>query len=112
TLEKNGKFKAEFFARRGIGYVNAEENKAFCKDKQGNKYVGRIPIDAIYTPIRRVKYNVEKTRVNENIDFDMLTLEVWTNGSILAKDAVSLASKFLIEHYQVVSTLNEVIQDQ
>lgn len=112
TLEKNGKFKAEFFARRGIGYVNAEENKAFCKDKQGNKYVGRIPIDAIYTPIRRVKYNVEKTRVNENIDFDMLTLDIWTNGSILAKDAVSLASKFLIEHYQVVSTLNEVIQDQ
>ena len=112
TLEKNGKFKAEFFARRGIGYVSAEENKTFCKDKQGNKYVGRIPIDAIYTPIRRVKYNVEKTRVNENIDFDLLTLEIWTNGSILAKDAVSLASKFLMEHYLVVSTLNEAIQDQ
>ena len=112
TLAEGGKFKARFFARRGIGYVNADENKMFCKDKAGNTIVDRIAIDAIYTPITKCNYVVEKTRVEDNVDFDKLTLEVWTNNSIKPTDAVSLASKFLIDHFDVVSKLNEAISNQ
>ncbi len=112
TLAEGGKFKARFFARRGIGYVNADENKIFCKDKAGNTIVDRIAIDAIYTPVTKCNYTVEKTRVEDNVDFDKLTLEVWTNDSIKPTDAVSLASKFLIDHFDVVSKLNEAIVSQ
>lgn len=109
TLSEGAKFKATFYARRGIGYVSADENKIFCKDASGNLIVTRIPVDAIYTPVTKVRYDVEKTRVDENVDFDKLTLEVWTNDSIKPDDAVSLASKFLVEHFEVVSKLNEMV---
>ncbi len=112
TLEEGGKFKARFFARRGIGYVGADENKIFCKDKQGNTIIERIAIDSIYTPITKCIYQVEKTRVEDNFDYDKVTLEVWSNDSIKPINAVSLASKFLIDHFNVVSTLNEVIANQ
>lgn len=113
TLEKGGKFKARFYARRGIGYVCAEENKAFCKDRSGNLITTRIAIDAIYTPVTKVRYTADKTRVDEDVDFDKLTMEVWTNKSIKPADAISLAAKFLQEHFEVVSHLNEiVIQEQ
>ena len=112
TLAEGGKFKARFFARRGVGYVNSDENKIFCKDKAGNTIVDRIAIDAIYTPITKCNYLVEKTRVEDNVDFDKLTLEVWTNNSIKPTDAVSLASKFLIDHFDIVSKLNEAIATQ
>ncbi len=108
NLSENGSIHAKFYARRGIGYVSADENKIFCKTAAGN-VITRIPIDAIYTPVTKVRYDVEKTRVDENVDFDKLTLEVWTNDSIRPEDAVSLASKFLIEHFEVVSKLNEMI---
>jgi DNA-directed RNA polymerase subunit alpha len=112
SLEKKARFKARFYARRGIGYVGAEENKIFCRDKAGNLIVSRIAIDSIYTPITKVKYNVDKTRVDENVDFDKLTLEVWTNKVISSIDAVSLASKFLIQHFDVVSQLNQFVHEQ
>ena len=112
TLEQGGKFKAMFYARRGIGYVSAEENKIFCKDSNNNHIITRIPIDAIYTPVTKVRYDVEKTRVDENVDFDQLTLEVWTNDSIKPKDAVSLASKFLVEHFSVMAKLNEYVAQE
>ncbi len=112
TLAEGGKFKARFFARRGVGYVNSDENKIFCKDKAGNTIVDRIAIDAIYTPVTKCNYLVEKTRVEDNVDFDKLTLEVWTNNSIKPTDAVSLASKFLIDHFDIVSKLNEAIATQ
>jgi len=112
TLAKGGSFKARFYARRGIGYVSAEENKIFCKDKGGNEIIDRIAIDAIYTPVTKCVYSVEKTRVEDAFDFDKLEMEVWTNNSIKPTDAVSLASKFLIDHFNVVSTLNEVIANQ
>lgn len=112
TLEKGAKFKARFFARRGIGYVGAEENKAFCKDKAGNRIVSKIAIDAIYTPVTKVKYEVEKTRVEEDVDYDKLTIEVWTNKGMTPADAISLASKFLIQHFEVTSQLNEQIHEQ
>ncbi|HOA77948.1 MAG: DNA-directed RNA polymerase subunit alpha [Bacilli bacterium] len=112
TLEKNARFKARFFARKGIGYVGAEENKAFCRDKAGNQIISRIAIDSIYTPITKARYEVEKTRVDENVDYERLILEVWTNKGIQPSDAVSLASKFLIQHFEVISQLNELINEQ
>ena len=112
NLVEGGKFKARFFARRGIGYVGAKEKEIFCKDKNGNKIVDRIAIDAIYTPVTKCVYEVEKTRVEDNFDYDKLTIEVRTNNSIKPSNAVSLASKFLIDHFTVVSALNEVIASQ
>ncbi|HNZ51000.1 MAG TPA: DNA-directed RNA polymerase subunit alpha, partial [Bacilli bacterium] len=109
NLEKNARFKAKFFARRGVGYVGAEENKVFCKDKNGNTIISRIATDAIYTPVTKVRYDVEKTRVDENVDYEKLTMEVWTNKSITAANAASLASKFLIDHFVVVARLNEIV---
>lgn len=112
TLEKKARFKARCFARRGIGYVGAEENKMYCRDKSGNQIISRIAIDSIYTPVMKVRYEVEKTRVDENVDYDKLTMEVWTNKAISPADAVSLASKFLIQHFEVISQLNEIISEQ
>lgn len=112
TLAEGAKFKGRFYARRGVGYVSADENKIFCKDKLGATIISRIAIDSIYTPITKCKYDVEKTRVGENVDYDKLILEVWTNDSIKAADAVSLASKFLIDHFNVVAAINEVIVEQ
>ena len=109
TVSEGGKFKGKFYARRGIGYVSADENKVFCKDKQGNVYTERIAIDSIYTPITKCVYTVEKTRVGDNVDFEKVELEVWTNDSITTNDAVSLAAQFLVSHFNVVSQLNSVI---
>ena len=112
TLVEGGKFKARFFARRGIGYVGAKENEVFCKDKSGNKIIDRIAIDSIYTPVTKCVYEVEKTRVEDNFDYDKLTIEVHTNNSIKPSDAISLASKFLIDHFSVISQLNDIISNQ
>jgi len=112
TLEEGGKFKARFFARRGIGYVGADDNKVFCKTKSGDRIISRIPIDAIYTPVTKVRYNVEKTRVEEDVDYEKLTIEVWTNQGITPPDAISLASKFLMQHFEVTSSLNAFINQQ
>ena len=112
NLEEGTTFKARLYARRGIGYVDAKENKVFCVDKTGNKVVNLLPIDAIYTPITRCRYDVEKTRVDNDVNFDKLTLEVWTNSSIEPDDALSLASKFLSNHFEVTAAINETIAEQ
>lgn len=112
TVSEGGKFKGKFYARRGIGYVSADENKVFCKDKSGNVYTERIAIDAIYTPITKCVYNVEKTRVGDNVDFEKMEMEVWTNDSITPNDAVSLAAQFLVNHFTVVSKLNTIIAEE
>ena len=112
TLAEGGKFKARFYAKRGIGYVSSNENKVFARDENGNVYVDRIPIDSIYTPVTRVNYEVEKTRVNDDVTYDQLTMEVWTNCSIKPVDAVSLASKFLVEHFEIISNINVEIANQ
>ena len=72
TVSEGGKFKGIFYARRGIGYVSADENKVFCKDKAGNVYTERIAIDSIYTPSTKCVYVVEKTRVGDNVEFEKL----------------------------------------
>lgn len=109
TVSKGGLFRGTFYVRRGIGYVCADENKVFCLDKSGNKEIEKIAIDSIYTPITKCMYSVEKTRVGDNVDFEKLELEVWSNNSISPSDAVSLASQFLVNHFTVLSYLNEII---
>jgi DNA-directed RNA polymerase subunit alpha len=109
TLSEGGKLKMELFCRNGVGYVSAEDNKQFCKEGN-NRIIGRLPIDSIYTPIRRCSYTVEDTRFEDRFDFNKLTMEVETNGSITATNAMSLASKFLVEHFNVIVNLNEEIE--
>jgi len=75
----------------GIGYKSAEQNKEI------NAPIGVIPIDSIFTPIRKVNYHVEDTRVGQVTDYDKLTLEVWTDGTITAEDALAKASEILID---------------
>lgn len=103
TVAEGGNFHCFLTIRRGVGYVSSVANKEY------NRSVGVIAIDSIYTPIVNVAFNVEKTRV-ENVNvasFDKLEIEVTTNGSITAKEALAIASKMMIEHLQVVVELSE-----
>jgi DNA-directed RNA polymerase subunit alpha len=101
TVAEGGHLHARMNAQRGRGYVNAEENK------QDDMPIGVIPMDSIYTPITRVNYHVEDTRVGESDQFDKLTLDVWTDGSISPEDSVSLAAKILTEHLDIFVNLTE-----
>jgi DNA-directed RNA polymerase subunit alpha len=101
TLAKDSKFDMFLTARRGSGYVSADENKRY------NREIGDIAIDSIYTPIERVQYDVEKTRVGQNADYDKLTIEVYTNGSIEPQEAIALSSKILTDHLNVFVELND-----
>jgi len=94
TLNKDADFEMELRIGRGKGYVTAEENK------MPDQPVGMITIDSIFTPIVNVRYNVESTRVGQQTDYEKLTLEVETDGSILPKDAVAYAGKVLRDHIQ------------
>ena len=100
TLSKGGKLGMELTIDKGRGYVPAERNK------QLNNTIGVIPMDSIYTPVNKVNYKVENTRVGQVTDFDKLTLEVWTNGVISAEDAVSLAAKIITEHLNLFVNLS------
>ncbi len=88
-------------AKKGNGYVSAKNNAVYRDD------VNDISIDSIYTPIVKANYNVEKTRVEDSGDYDKLTIEVWTNGSIYPKEAIGMASKMLIDHLQTIVELSE-----
>lgn len=101
TLAKGGKLDMVLVARSGSGYVSADENKKYIEK------IGDIAIDSIYTPIERVQYEVEKTRVGQNADHDKLTIEVQTNGSIEPLEAIALAAKYLREHFDVLVELND-----
>lgn len=101
TVAEGGHFHARLSAQRGRGYVSTEDNK------QDEMPIGVIPIDSIYTPITRVNYHVEDARVGESEQYDKLTLDVWTNGSISPEDSVSLAAKILTEHLNIFVNLTE-----
>lgn len=101
TLAEGAKLSMTVTVRRGIGYVPADQNKQYSKYE-----VGVIPIDALYTPVERVIYHVEKTRG----DLDELTIEVETNGAIKAKEALALASKMLVDYFQVIVSLSDKAQ--
>ena len=102
TLSPEAHVVMELTADKGRGYDSAERNKALL-----NPPIGVIAIDSIYTPVNKVNYTVENTRVGDVTDFDKLTLEVWTNGTMSAKDAVSLAAKILTEHLNLFVDLSE-----
>ena len=102
SLDKNAKLSMELTADVGRGYISAERNKAEMQPP-----IGVIAIDSIYTPVLKVNYTVENTRVGQRIDFDKLTLEVWTNGTISAKEAVSLGAKILNDHLKLFIDLSE-----
>jgi DNA-directed RNA polymerase subunit alpha len=101
TLSEGARLYAELVAGRGRGYVPADRNKT------GDLEIGVIPVDSIYSPIIRVNFSVENTRVGQVTDYDKLTLEVWTDGSIAPEEAVSLGAKILTEHLFLFVGLTE-----
>ena len=102
TLSPEAHVNMELTADIGRGFVSAESNKALL-----NPPIGVIAIDSTYTPIKKVNFTVENTRVGDITDYDKLTLEVWTNGTMSAKDAVSYAAKILNEHLNLFVDLSE-----
>ena len=102
TLGKDAKLYMEITIDRGRGYVPAEKNKQLF-----NFGVDVIAVDSIYTPVLKVNYTVEDTRLGQVTDYDKLTLDVWTNGVVSAKEAVSQAANLLIEHLKLFSELSD-----
>ena len=102
TLDVGATLSMEVTLSHGRGYVSADRNKAM---RPG--VIGVIPIDSIYTPVYKVNYTVEKTRVGSMSDFDKLTLEVWTDSTISARDAVSLGAKILCDHFALFTDLSD-----
>lgn len=101
TLDKDAHINMELTVNKGRGYVSAEQNKKLMQP-----VIGVIAIDSIYTPILKANYTIEDIRVGQEIGFDKLTLEVWTNGTITATEAVSLGAKFLNEHLALFGDLS------
>ncbi len=106
TLGEGAKLRMDITLDKGRGYVSAERHKA----NGANNAIGVLPVDSIYTPVVKVNYSVENTRVGQITDFDKLSLEVWTNGVITAEEAVSLAAKILIEHFNLFLSLSDVAE--
>ena len=102
TIDKGGVLDMEITVGRGRGYKGAENNKT--------DEIDYIAIDSIYTPVKKVSYNVDSTRVGQNTDYDKLTLEVWTNGAFSGKEIISLAAQILGEHINLFS-LSNVLED-
>jgi DNA-directed RNA polymerase subunit alpha len=105
TLEENGRLYMEMTAINGRGYVPAERNK------QSQQPIGVIPVDSMFSPIRKVNYRVENTRVGMKTDYDKLTIEVWTDGSIRPDEAISLSAKILSTHIALFVNLTEQVDD-
>lgn len=105
TLGEGSRFHMEMTVEKGRGYATAEKNK------QLNQTIGMVPIDSIFTPVTKVNYFVENTRVGNRTDFDKLTLEIWTNGALKPDEAASLGAKILNEHLNLFVTLTEHVSD-
>ena len=103
TLGEGAKLFMEILMDRGRGYVSGERNKQLAEEN----VIGLLPVDSIYTPILKVNYTVENTRVGQITDYDKLTLDVWTNGVVNAQEAVSLAAKVLTEHLNLFVDLSD-----
>ena len=106
TLGADAELNMHLTIEKGRGYVSAERNKEIMSEK-GESVIGVIPVDSIYSPVLKVNYTVENTRVGQITDYDKLTLEVWTDGTISAKEAVSLAAKVLNDHLTLFVDLSE-----
>ena len=105
TLDSGASLNMEITLSHGRGYVSADRNKG----AQPQTVIGVIPVDSIYTPVYKVNFTVEPTRVGASSDFDKLTLEVWTDGTISARDAVSLGAKILCDHFTLFTDLSETV---
>ena len=105
TVSEGGHLVMEMTADMGRGYNNAEKNK-----KQ-DQVLGVLPIDSIYTPVKKVNYSVENTRVGQMVDYDKLTIEVWTNGSLKPDEALSLAAKVMTGHLELFIDLSETTKN-
>lgn len=103
TLGPGASLNMELTLSQGRGYVTADRNKS------AQTIIGVIPVDSVYTPVRKVNYTVENTRVGDATDYDKLTLEVWTNGTISARDAVSLGARILVDHFTLFTDLSEAM---
>jgi DNA-directed RNA polymerase, alpha subunit, bacterial and chloroplast-type len=105
TLTADARLYMEINIDKGRGYVSAERNK------EANQPIGVIPVDSIYTPVKRVNYTVQDTRVGQVTDYDKLTFEIWSNGTIRPDEALSLGAKVLIEHLKLFMTLTDHVSD-
>ena len=103
TLGEGAKLYMEINLDRGRGYVSSERNK----QNMTANIIGMLPVDSIYTPVNKVNYTVENTRVGQITDYDKLTMEVWTNGTINTQEAVSLAAQILMEHLNLFKNLSD-----
>ncbi len=104
TLAKGGKLDMELIVSNGRGYVPSNENKKFIE----NNKIGYIPIDALYSPIERISYEVDTARVGQDANYDKLILNVYTNGSLRPEEAIALGAKILIEHFNVLLDLSDI----
>ena len=122
TLGPNAVLRMEIVLDKGQGYVSSEKNKQIARDKSSDKSIqdktqvdkmslNKIYIDSIYTPVLKVNYTVENTRVEQITDYDKLTLEVWTDGTISAKEAVSLSAKILTRQLNHFVDLSEEVSN-
>jgi DNA-directed RNA polymerase subunit alpha len=105
TVDDNGKLYMEIAINRGRGYVSQTKNKS------AELPISTIAVDSIYTPAKRVNFTIENTRVGQITDYDKLTLEVWTNGTIKPDEAISLSAKILIEHFKLFMTLTDHVNN-
>ena len=105
TLNEDGHLFLEMTIEKNRGYLPAERNK------KPNQAIGVIPVDSVFSPIKKVNYTVEDTRVGQVTDFDKLTLEIWTNGVIMPDEAASLSAKILNEHLSLFINLTESLSD-
>ena len=103
TLGPDGALSMEITLDKGRGYVPADKNKS------AQQVIGTIPVDSIYAPVLKVNYAVENTRVGNQTDFDKLTIEVWTDNTISARDALSLGAKILCDHFTLFTDLSDSI---
>ena len=106
TLGPDASLSMELTLDHGRGYVPADKNK------NPQQIIGTIPVDSIYTPVLKVNYAVENTRVGNQTDFDKLTLEVWTDRTISPRDAVSLGAKILVDHFTLFTDLSDSISSR
>ncbi len=105
TVAEGGHLKMEMTVERGRGYNSA------AKNKKPNQDISVLPIDSIYTPVKKVNYSVENTRVGQMVDFDKLIIEVWTDGSLKADEALSLAAKVMTGHLEIFIDLSEATKN-
>jgi DNA-directed RNA polymerase subunit alpha len=104
TVSVGGKLHMELRLKRGRGYVSADKN--FDEDLG----IGWVPVDSVHSPVKKVNYVVEAARLGQKTDYDKLTLDVWTNGSVTAQDSVSLAAKLIRDHLNIFINLEEVVE--